>query len=397
MRVLQICHKSPFPPNDGGTLAMYQLSKAMLDMGWMVQIVYIGTTKHPIVEMPLDAVFQKTNPIGVNLNTTPTLKKLIQSWISENNYLTNRFYHLQMENLIVNTLKENTYDMVIFEGTYTAMYLDGIRDFFTGITVLRAHNIEYQLWDERLLNEKNGLKKLLLKPAVKQLQNFELSELKKFDVVAAISMGEKAFFNSYIGLNHSVYVPFGISLPQTISETENEHPKLVFLGSLDWEPNLDGLRWFLEEVWPLVCEKERNVEFHIAGRNAPAGFEKSLPQDCVFHGEVDDAHEFISSGTVFIVPLLAGSGIRIKIIEALALGQVICTTAKGASGIPAQNEVDLFIADSARQMARHISTAIRQPNLRLSMAQKARKLAEKEFDVSNTQKALLDLVKTYKK
>lgn len=397
MNVLQICHKMPFPPNDGGTLAMYQLSKAMLDMGWKVKILGIETAKHPITEMPVDEVYTKTAPEGVTIDTTPKISGLLKAVYSDNNYIVNRFDSKEFRELISSTISSNKFDLVILEGTFTAIYIDLIQQKFKGILVMRSHNVEFQLWEDRMQNEPNWLKRLLLKAPINQLRNFELSELKKVDVVAAISMSDKAFFNSYIGLNKTIYVPFGISLPDPITEYLEQENKVVFLGALDWDPNIQGINWLLENVWPLLKEKNPKIELHIAGRNAPEKYKETLPEGVIFHGEVTDAHSFISSGLVLVVPLLSGSGIRIKIIEGMALGQVVATTSKGALGINAQNERDILIGDSPKQMARQILDAMKQPSMRKSISLHARRLAEKEFDISSTQKALLEMVKTFKK
>ena len=397
MNVLQICHKMPFPPNDGGTLAMYQLSKAMLDMGWKVKVLGIGTAKHPITEMPLDEVYKKTKPEGVTIDTTPKVSGLLKAIYSDNNYIVNRFDNNEFRGIIKQTISENNFDLVILEGTFTAIYIDLIKQKFKGLLVMRSHNVEFQLWEDRMQNEESAIKRLLLKSPIKQLREFELTELKKVDVVAAISMSDKAFFNSYFGLNKTIYVPFGISLPDPIAEYLEQENKIVFLGALDWDPNIQGIKWFLEHVWPLLKQRNTKIEFHIAGRNAPENFGENLPESVIFHGEVSDAHSFISSGVVFVVPLLSGSGIRIKIIEGLALGQVVSTTTKGAQGIKAQNERDILIGDTPKQMVRQILESMKQPSIRKSISLHARKLAEKEFDISNTQKALLEMVKTFKK
>ena len=397
MRVLQICHKMPFPPNDGGTLATYQLSKAMIEMGWSVKILGIATPKHPYTELPIDTIFNKTKPEYVKINTTPNIGGLLKGLWSKNNYIINRFNSLEFADLISKTLSENTYDIVIFEGAFTAIYHDIIRKKSKAILVMRTHNVEFQLWEDRLLNEPSGLKRFLLKSPVKQLKKFELEELKKFDALATISVSDKAFFNSYVGLNKTIYVPFGISLPDEIVIDDDAQNKIVFLGALDWEPNIHGLEWFLKEVWPSIRLRNSKITFYIGGRNAPANFAKKLPEGVIFHGEVPDAQSFILSGKLMVVPLFEASGIRIKIIEGLALGQVISTTTKGAQGIPAQNEKDILISDSPKQMARDIVETLKSPQVSSSISKHARILAEQEFDITNTQKALIQMVKSFQK
>lgn len=397
MKVLQLCHKMPFPPNDGGTLATYQLSKAMIDMGWDVKILSIATPKHPYTEMPLDPIFKQTNPEYINVDTTPTAKGLLKSIWNKDNYIVNRFKDNDFVDLILKTLQEFTFDLVVFESTFTAPYIDLIKKNSKAILMMRSHNVEFQLWEDRILNESSSIKRFLLNQPVKQLKQFELNELKKFDVVSTISMSDKAFFNSYIGLNKTIYIPFGISLPDEFVIDDDTENKIVFLGALDWEPNLNGLKWFLDGVWPLIQVRNPKIQFHIGGRNAPKDFSSQLPEGVTFHGEVADAHSFILSGRLMVVPLFEASGIRIKIIEGLALGQVIATTSKGAQGIPAQNEKDILIADTEKQMAREIVDTLKSSSKSKSISKHARILAEQEFDISNTQKRLLEMVQTFKK
>lgn len=397
MKVLQICHKFPFPPNDGGTLATYQLAKAMLEMGWEVKTLSLATGKHPQAEMPLDPVFNATKPESVKVDTTPKVGQLIRNLWSDANYIVSRFHDEQFANLISDTLTQTKYDLVVFEGTFTAPYVDMVRKKCDGVLLMRSHNVEFQLWEERLFSEDNFFKRTLLKAPVKQLREFELSELKKFDVVGAISMTDKAFFNSYIGLNKTIYLPFGISLPDETVVDDDAENKIVFLGALDWEPNIHGINWFLEEVWPLIRQRNSQLEFHIGGRNSSPEFTENLPEGVIFKGEIEDAHSFILSGKLMAVPLFEASGIRIKIIEGLALGQVVCTTTKGAQGIPAQTGKDIIIADTPKQMAREIVETMRSKDRTESIERHARILAESEFDITNTQKALLEMIKTFKK
>ncbi|MFT4755213.1 MAG: glycosyltransferase involved in cell wall biosynthesis [Salibacteraceae bacterium] len=397
MRVLQICHKIPFPPNDGGTLATYQLTKAMLDLGWSVKLLGMSTAKHPFTEMPVDPVFLSIQPEHVRIDTRPRASELIKGLWSNNNHIVNRFNKKEFANLIAANLTTNEYDLIVFEGTFTASYVDLTRRKSKAILMMRSHNVEFQLWEDRLFAEKNTFKRFVLKPSVKQLREFELNELKKFDVVATISMNDKAYFNSYIGLHKTIYVPFGISLPdETVVDDDTEN-RIIFLGALDWEPNIAGLRWFLNEVWPLIQQRNNKLKFHIGGRNADPQFAKNLPEGVIFEGEIQDAHSFILAGKLMVVPLFEASGIRIKIIEGLALGQVIATTTKGAQGIPAQNGKDILIADTPKQMAREIVETMRAPNQLKSISKNGRILAENKFDITNTQKALLQMITNFKK
>lgn len=106
----------------------------------------------------------------------------------------------------------------------------------------------------------------------------------------------------------------------------------LFLGALDWFPNQQGLLWFIDSVWPDVKAKVPEASLHIAGRNASTTLANKIASACDYYGEVDDTRKFISDKSICIVPLFAGSGLKIKIIEALAAGKVVVTTPIGAEG-----------------------------------------------------------------
>ena len=131
--------------------------------------------------------------------------------------------------------------------------------------------------------------------------------------------------------------------------------KLSFIGSLDYIPNQEGLVWFIENVWKKFLHPSRPYAFYVAGRNAPARLKKYLSKQPVnFLGEVDDAGQFMRSGGVMVVPVLSGGGIRVRIIEAMAMGIPVVSTSLGAEGIDVTDGSDIMIADDPEIFAEAI-------------------------------------------
>lgn len=388
MRVLHICSKTPFPPIDGGTIASYQLANAMLKLGWQVKNISVVTPKHPKQEMPIDPVYQGTNPAFTYIDTTPTSQGVFSGYLKKNNYLVSRFFSAKMAKLITDTLEEDSYDIVLFDGLFTTIYLDTIKEKFQGKTIVRSHNVEFHLWEDRYVSEESGLKRFFLRSMIQELKNYELNVLPKFDEIACISETDKAFFNSHFGLNRSQYLPFGIEPPSAEGQTEKETNVIRFLGALDWEPNIEGLNWFLNEVWPTVHQRNPKIVFEIGGRNAPEGYLANPPEGVKMVGLVDDAYQFISSAELAVVPLLSGSGIRIKIVEALFAGQIVVTTSKGAQGVNYRNEKELFVTDNAKTMSRNILDIVGNKELQIRVGEEAKKLANKSFHINNTVQVL---------
>ena len=156
---------------------------------------------------------------------------------------------------------------------------------------------------------------------------------------------------------------------------------MFFIGALDWLPNQKGLIWFLEQVWPKLKNDWPEVHFHVAGRNAPVWLAERLQsQNINFCGEIDDAGDFLSKFQVQIVPLFSGSGIRIKILEGMAMGKAIVATSKAVEGIGITPGKELMIADDADAFMLAIKDLLTHKNKRNSIGAEARAFISKEFD-----------------
>ncbi len=159
-----------------------------------------------------------------------------------------------------------------------------------------------------------------------------------------------------------------------------EFPSVFHIGALDWMPNQEGLLWFFENVWGKILEKHPDLLFYLAGRNAPPHF-KVLPYpNVVYTGEVDNAYDFIRSKAVMIVPVLSGSGMRIKIIEGMALGKAIVTTSIGTEGIATTHGSDIFISDDPEEFARYVCSLIEDRNFCLKIGENASKFVKSRYD-----------------
>jgi glycosyltransferase involved in cell wall biosynthesis len=178
------------------------------------------------------------------------------------------------------------------------------------------------------------------------------------------------FKASYPSLNGSV-VPITWNASkesyQKTLKSNTQNISLFFIGSLDWKPNQEGLLWFLHKVWPICHAKFPHISFYVAGRKMPEKI-KQMTLDGVFMmGEVDDAVAFVNQHDIAIVPLLSGSGMRAKIIEAMALGKVVITTSIGLEGIEAQDTLDVCLANSPEEFINVIQHLLTHPAQMIQM------------------------------
>jgi glycosyltransferase involved in cell wall biosynthesis len=188
----------------------------------------------------------------------------------------------------------------------------------------------------------------------------------------------------------SISIPTGIDIKNYKVTNPQNQKDICFIGALDWAPNQKGLIWFIKEVLPFL--QKNNIKLHIAGRNAPRDFVSKLDiPSIVYHGEVDDAKKFISSFRILVVPLLTGSGIRIKILEGMALERCIITTSVGAEGLPVVDGEHLFITNEGKVFADKIIRLIEDGNLSERISGNARKLVSEKFDNFEIAGKLVDI------
>jgi glycosyltransferase involved in cell wall biosynthesis len=177
-------------------------------------------------------------------------------------------------------------------------------------------------------------------------------------------------------------VPIGLDLGEfNYLEVNGGCPLSVsFIGSLDWMPNIEALNWFVEAIWPHLNIIFPALKLHVAGRNCPDWIRQLQSHNIIIEGEVEDSRTFLQRHPLTVVPLLSGSGMRAKIIEAMALGRVVITTTLGLEGINARDKHDVLIADTADEFIRKFRFCYHHQKHLSIISQNARRLIEQDFD-----------------
>ncbi|MCQ2287070.1 MAG: glycosyltransferase family 4 protein [Bacteroidales bacterium] len=367
MKILQLCPKPPLPAVDGGCIAINNITQMLLNHGHEVKVVAISTPKHKVdlSALPSDYVKKtrfETVFINTSIKTIPALKAMILG----HSYNVQRFISRELNKKLTDLLKHEKFDIVQLESIYTAPYISTIRQHSDAKIILRTHNIEHRIWERIVKNENSLLRKLALKRLANNLEKFELSLFKKIDGYMTISDVDYQYFNDLFPQTVGTVIPFGIEVDDYEPDEDyipSDIPELFHLGSLDWQPNREGIVWFLENVWEEVLNEYPTLTFSIAGRNIPNAItEMSLPNVKII-GEVENASSFMLSKDIMIVPLLSGSGIRVKIIEGMALGKTIITTTIGAEGLAVEHGKNILIADTPEEFVKCIGKCVQSPDI----------------------------------
>ena len=386
MKILCLCTKFPHPPKDGGTMAMLSMIRGFYRAGHEVTVLTMNTPKHYVtlssipVEVRIMAEFHAVD-VNTQVNVFDAMANL---FFSRESYHVLRFTSRPFRDELERLLNLKQYDVIQLETLYMAPYISTIRKMNSKALIsLRAHNIENEIWRRRAQNSTNPIKEYYFYVTANRIRNYEemVFSANQFDVVIPIT-GRDSRIIKELGVKKPVFVSeAGIDADALDKrEVKMEHPSLFYIGSLDWEPNREGIDWFLKEVWPTISRTYPKVKFYLAGRNMPESYHKLANDQLVVLGEVENAAQLIKSKSIMIVPILSGSGMRVKIVEGMAYGKAIVATTMAAEGMGVRHNQHILLADKPDRFINAISVLIEKRSMLDTIGFQARKFCEDRFD-----------------
>jgi len=380
MRILQLCNKPPVPPVDGGSKAMYNLTRGLLDAGHSVKVLCISTPKHPLVMDDVPAEFiERTAIEGLFVDTSINVVDAFTDLLTSDNYNVSRFFSPDLDIRLIRLLSGESFDIVQLESLFMTPYIPNIRRYARAPIVLRSHNLEHVLQERIATGERNMLKRPYRHFLARQLKAYEMAVLDRVDGVAAISDADAARFREHGTRTPIVTIPFGVDLNDHRVEQPGGDPVFFHLGSMDWLPNEQGVRWLLDKVWPLVIAQRPGAKLHLAGNRMPKDLMDAEFDGVTIQGRVKSAERYIAGRHVMVVPLLSAGGMRVKIIEGMAMGRAILSTTMGAEGIDHSDGHDILLADTPKAFAARMVDLIDHPERIAVLGTHAHDLVKRKY------------------
>lgn len=351
MKILVVGNRIPWPLHDGGAMATYNLLKGLSNTHELTYFSF-NTKKHFNDARSINEHFTFCEVVTAEIDATPNTKQaIINTVFRKNSYFLSRYKNEAAETKLIEILVKGSYELVIIEGLYSSNFLKIIRENSNLPVVYRAHNVESEIWARNIANTRNTLKKSFLKIQTNRLQKEEEEFIIKVDGIISISPSDTSYFNGKSKAKIFQYLP---GFPFRIREKSKLQPMRMFhIGSMEWDANNEAVGWFLRKVWPLVLSVYPEAEFHVAGKGLSTADNRFFMKGVYNHAEVENAEEFMINHGVCVVPLKAGSGIRMKLLQAMSLGIPCVSTTIGAQGIELNNN-PVLIADDAKTFAKQV-------------------------------------------
>jgi glycosyltransferase involved in cell wall biosynthesis len=372
MRILILTPRLPWPPIDGGRIAMARLAEGLVGAGADVEILSLNPRKHRVeasAPMPLQAV---------DIDTSRIVAPAFGAISSDVPFIVGRFVSKDFRDALRSTLRRFAPDVVQIESPFLLPYADVVRSEGNARIVLRSLNVEFRIWEGLVRTERNPLRRIALRRIASSLRTYEVRQLDTPDAIVPISSDDAEDFRR-LGCTRPIHVvPCGIALPE--GRRGDPIPNSVgFIGSLDFRPNQEAVAWIVGELWPRVVERVPEARLSIAGSSAPDWLRRRMTS-IDFRGAVDAATAFMNSMSVMIAPLFAGGGMRIKVLEAMALAKPIVATKLGAGGLHVEHGRDILIADDAASFSDAVALLLRDRKMAVRIGDAARETVRSQYD-----------------
>lgn len=378
MRILQLTPQLPYPPDNGGRVGIYNILKQLSRRHTMTLVSFVTAESEPSVA----ALRPYCDQISVIRHNTATSRSgVLKHLFSSTPYTMAKFFSPRMAAEVRAITHSGAVDLVHVDHLHMAGYIDQIPP---GLPiVLREHNIESAILRRFAEHASNPAIRWYAGLQARRLKRYEAAIAPLFDRCVTVTDVDANVLRQMAPSAKVEAIPAGVDTdlfyPNAVP-VQAEPFRIVTTGDYSWSPTADGLTSFVRTVFPLVRASFPEVRFSVIGRNPPDWLRRLTPESGIDTlGRVADVRPEILRGAVFVVPTRIGSGIRLKILEAMALGRPVVSTSIGCEGIDAVNGVNLVVADAPDVFAAAVVRLLGNPSERDRLAAAAVHLIETRY------------------
>ncbi|MBZ5679225.1 MAG: glycosyltransferase family 4 protein [Acidobacteriia bacterium] len=377
MRILWVKADRLLPVHNGGNIRSYHIARHLAARHEVTFFSYYAGAVDRNYEEELEKCFPKAVSMSTGNPEMTGVRRGVDYLVrlpARAPYAVSRFSSSAVRARIEGWFQKSAFDVAVCD------FLDAAVNFPTGFgipSVLFQHNVESEIWRRYAETESSRAKRQMYRMEYWKMLRYERAMVRNFGHVIAVSENDRELMSAWVDPVRITVVPTGVDL-------QNFHPsasgpvtqaKVVFVGAMDWEPNIDGVGYFCDEVWPSILRRLPDARLRVVGRN-PGQEVLRLASDSVeILGSVPSVVEYLREAAVVVVPLRIGGGTRLKIYEAMAAGKAVVSTTIGAEGLDVHHGKDIWLADDPASFANAVVVLLQDQAMRRRFEQAAAALA----------------------
>lgn len=385
LRVVMVDEELPYPPTSGKRIRTLNLT---LRLAKRHQLTYICHRNADSEEVRQAASFFADHGVETAVVDRPTPPKsgprfylrLVANLVSPLPYSVATHTSKPLRQALADHAAQHPVDVWHCEWT---PYAEALRGIAYHRRVVMAHNVESLIWQRYFETETHPLRRWYIARQWRKFQRFERRALAEAEHTIAVSEADARRFREDFAIPNVDIVENGVDTdyfqPQSIRRETN---RILFLGSLDWRPNLDAVRQMLKCVFPAVRAAEPSARLCLVGRNPSPALRRQIADvpGVELHGSVPDVRPYLAHCGLLVVPLRIGGGSRLKILEALACGTPVVSTRIGAEGLCLEAGRDLTVVEGIDELPPALISAIRDPKTMRTQAENGRRYVVAHYD-----------------
>jgi glycosyltransferase involved in cell wall biosynthesis len=376
-RVLFLTSRLPYPPREGHQLRSWHLLRAVAEVHEVTLLSCLRRDDAPDQCAPLRAVVSRleTFALPAERSRLALADALLRSTLGPHPFVAEKYSPRRLRTRVNELARESD---LIHVDMLPLMHAIGE---VTNPLVLNAHNVEHLLLRQRADQERAMGRRLFINDQVPKLLRFERDACRRADHVLACSEDDARTLAALAPQTPISVVPNGVDLERCQPGGRAVQPaRMIFVGPMSWFPNLDGMQWFLRDVLPRILALRSDAQLTIVGKSNGLDVPESLRSHVRLAGFVENLQAEFDEAAVCIVPLRAGSGTRLKVLEAMAFGKAIVTTSIGAQGIDLADGDEALFADDPATFANAVLELFADPRRAAHLGKAARAKAQARYD-----------------
>jgi len=380
MKILWVKAGGLLPLDSGGKIRSFHIASELAKTNDVTLFIFCGEDTSE-AQRVLKSTFREVVIHPLKIQAGRGLREAVgylTGFFSRLPHSISKYCRPEVANHLRKTVAAKAYDVILCDFLTPA----AVVPFGSGVpVVIFTHNVEAMIWKRHMDVASNLLWRFVFEREYKKIRKAELRYLDASTHVLTVSDTDSAVFAKDLDRRKITTIPTGVDIQYFQPRAGEEPDSMVFTGSMDWMPNSDGISYFVAEVLPAIRKRRPKATLWVVGRNADRRILALAKEDPGVRvtGRVDDIRPYIARGAVYVVPLRVGSGTRLKIFEAMAMGRAVVSTTIGAEGLPVTNGVDIVLADEPQSFADAVCRLMDSREERNRIGNAARKLVEEKY------------------